>query len=763
MQSLYLKLQYCYWIKDFEHTFNFEPSWNYKNNVHIIYAQNWLMKSSFANSLLRLSNEQLPEQKVDGIPEAKLKIDWEDFNPGASLKIHVVKSEVDNTVSDDKISNLLVDRTLKQEYENAVSNIEIAGNAVLEKLKNKIWTKWIDYVVWKMAQDLWLNSKKYVILKWIYDNYTTINGIDNDYQRLDYKIISDPKVKNFLLKQDVKTLLEEYKQSYDTYLSRTKFLNKIFDSSKVTALGKNFDESWFFGADHKILLQNHRDTGEAPLTITTSMAFVDVIEQEKSDILNQPEVKAKFEELTKQLSANESLVKFKEYLLENERILTLLWNCSSDYSIFIKNCWLWYLKENITDCSHFHWVYETADTEIRRIIETADAQNSLWKKIVDDFKNRFLPPFDLRIENEKDAVVGINKPVINFYYVNNGQSFKKEIWEIRTILSTGEKRIFYILNLLFEIYSLKQSWWDILLVMDDIADSFDYRNKYWIIEFLREISEESNIFMIILTHNFDFYRTIQSRLNCSRNNTNNCCRMTYKKEDNWIWIIKTDYLDPFKKFRENLHINPNIFIATIPFTRNLVQFSQGMQDGNGYYSKLTSVLHIKNDSMSITIQNIKDIFDATLNQHNTLNWDFVAWEITIEFIIKKWKILASSNWAGLNLENKIVLSIAIRLLAEQYMIEKIKLEEPTLNTDDIEWIQTFKLYEKFITYYWWDVSYKQILNTLKNVLLVTPEIIHLNNFMYEPLIDMSDNELIYLFNDIEILVKSIPTHLSTLL
>ena len=50
------------------------------------------------------------------------------------------------------------------------------------------------------------------------------------------------------------------------------------------------------------------------------------------------------------------------------------------------------------------------------------------------------------------------------------------------------------------------------LSADDIADSFDYTNKYAIIEYLDELSENPLIDVLILTHNFDFYRTVSKHL-----------------------------------------------------------------------------------------------------------------------------------------------------------------------------------------------------------------------------------------------------------
>ena len=45
-----------------------------------------------------------------------------------------------------------------------------------------------------------------------------------------------------------------------------------------------------------------------------------------------------------------------------------------------------------------------------------------------------------------------------------------------------------------------------------MADSFDYKNKYAIIELLKELNDNSLFHLIILTHNFDFYRACANRL-----------------------------------------------------------------------------------------------------------------------------------------------------------------------------------------------------------------------------------------------------------
>jgi len=97
---------------------------------------------------------------------------------------------------------------------------------------------------------------------------------------------------------------------------------------------------------------------------------------------------------------------------------------------------------------------------------------------------------------------------------------------------------------------------------------------------------------------------------------------------------------------------------------------------------------------------------------------------------------------GINFENKIVLSIAIRIAAEQFMVKKIN--DATF-VSGVDSNQTPKLLERF----------KQLFNdengaieTIQRVILMTPENIHVNSFMYEPIIDMSDEHLRNLYKDV---------------
>ena len=79
--------------------------------------------------------------------------------------------------------------------------------------------------------------------------------------------------------------------------------------------------------------------------------------------------------------------------------------------------------------------------------------------------------------------------------------------------------------------------------------------------------------------------------------------------------------------------------------------------------------------------------------------------------------------------------MAIRLLAEDIMIFKIN---DTARINSITSNQTRKLFNICKNMFPEDL---ELIAVLDRVMLMTPEAIHLNSFMYEPILDMSDDHL----------------------
>lgn len=301
-------------------------------------------------------------------------------------------------------------------------------------------------------------------------------------------------------------------------------------------------------------------------------------------------------------------------------------------------------------------------------------------------------------------------------------------------LSQGEKRALYILNILFELEVRKKSDQPILIIIDDIADSFDYKNKYAIVEYLRDLSKTTCFHLLLLTHNFDFHRIISSRLNAKRTN-----RLMAIKSIDGIKIVQETYQkDVFSTWKQNLSTNEKYMLASIPFARNIAEYC----GRNEHFEKLTSLLHRKENSSNIIVNDLqliyRDIFSDLPNLSLPNGQDSI-----IEKIFQQSDTLVIDNQETPELECKVILAMAIRLKAEEFMINKISDQEFVTS---ITSNQTRELFDKYTAVFSTDL---ETISLLDQVNLMTPENIHLNSFMYEPILDMSACRLYALYTEIK--------------
>jgi hypothetical protein len=190
------------------------------------------------------------------------------------------------------------------------------------------------------------------------------------------------------------------------------------------------------------------------------------------------------------------------------------------------------------------------------------------------------------------------------------------------------------------------------------------------------------------------------------------------------------------EWKPKFFTDPKMRIASIPFIRNLIEFTKGKQDPD--FKKLTSLLHWKSDSAGITENALDEIYNKVFCEPGTSgNGNKPVIDIILHEAGECLK-----NGDGINLENKVVLSIAIRIVAEKFMVKKINNDTFVSN---IESNQTPRLVKKFTELFPGDVDN---IKTIQRVVLMTPENIHLNSFMYEPIVDMSDEHLKKLYQDV---------------
>ena len=148
------------------------------------------------------------------------------------------------------------------------------------------------------------------------------------------------------------------------------------------------------------------------------------------------------------------------------------------------------------------------------------------------------------------------------------------------------------------------------------------------------------------------------------------------------------------------------------------------------------------------MQDLQEILTNTISSES--NWKHynidLKEKLVIDFIYEKADFIISPEFNDdylVRLEPKIVLSIASRLKVEEFLISilnSLKIKYDNISTNQTR--ELIKMYEAEVE------KNTKISEILEKVLLITSENIHLNSFMYEPLLDISDDELKKLYRDV---------------
>ncbi len=489
------------------------------------------------------------------------------------------------------------------------------------------------------------------------------------------------------------------------------------------------EDGAFFLAKHKLVLNNSTE-------IESKDDLESLLKQEIENILNNDVLRTTFSKIDKAIGANTELRAFKTVIEKNQSLIPNLLN----YDEFRKNVWYGYLYMLQDQALALLEIYKTKIADLKQLLQDAKQENETWKEILSIYNDRFFVPFEVSIENQEDIILKEETAHLTFTYKDNaGEPMEKPKETILQVLSKGEKRAFFILQFLFEIEARKKEGTESIIILDDIADSFDYKNKYAIIEYLQDLNSDNNFKLIILTHNFDFYRTIASRLHLKGHDV----FMAIRKNDGSISLERGAYRkDAFKALSTQASNKLN-FISLIPFVRNIIEYTCG--NDSDEYTKLTSCLHIKALSSTLTARDIADIYQSHITYCYTIDiHDFEAENIIHLILSTSDDLISQGAINEITLENKLLISIAIRLLTEQFLLHQLG---DAIDTNTITSDQTRHLIDS----YKHTNPPKEHVSILERVNLMTPENIHVNTFMYEPLIDMSVNHLVKLYNDVKAL------------
>lgn len=708
--KLQVNIQNCYGIGKFEKEFDFSNT-----NMYLIYAQNGIFKTSFAKTLKDIIEGKTPKDNIFTERTSNANVNINNNKPTKN-NLLVIDSFDEDFNSAESVTTFMASKKLKKEYDNIFKSLEKDKNELIKKLKKRTGSSDCEKELMQI-----FNSENtfYEILS---NYFNEILESKEKYEFEYHDVFDDKKVVKGFLDKNI-GLLDEYINKYNELLSKSVLFKNMDDGSfgtnQVNNLTEALKDNTFFKANHTIKIGDE--------TITSNKRLIELAQSEIDRIISDKELSDKFTKIEKQIK-NEALRKFKDIIQKNNLLLLNL----NDYEGFRKKVFISFLKEFENDIKLLVDNYKNQKEVISNIIAEARREHEKWKNIINLFNSRFSVPFTVSISNQEEIILKEEVAQFSFKFCDIEET-KIDSEQLKLNLSMGEKKALYILQILFEIEAQKEKNQDVLLIFDDIADSFDYRNKYAIIEYLNDIKELNNFKSIIMTHNFDFYRTLGSRLGISRKNI----FMTSRNEARKINLIQGEYLkaiiNDLKKKAENSNI---AFISLIPFVRNLIEYTKGENDND--YKTLTNCLHITNDTNTLQVICISNIINSVLN----LNIQPDNPQNLIKNMIynEAQNILNNSNLNPIYIDNKIVLSVSIRLKAEEFMINKLTNKNILNEIKNNQTRELFKAVENNIS------NEEKII--LQKVLMMTSENIHINSFMYEPILDTSIEHLKALYKEI---------------
>ncbi len=543
------------------------------------------------------------------------------------------------------------------------------------------------------------------------------------FSKVVYAEVFNDKTIPFLESGQIRIQLKEYIDKYNELVENSPVLCKSFNHYHAKSVHKNLAENGFFSANHSLNLYDGTKKNE----ITSADQLDEKIETEKKKILSDEALAKKFDAIDKKLTTVD-LRKFRDYLFDNKDIVPQLENFKS----FQKELWLAYFSTHKAEFDGVLHAYQNGKVVIEEAIEAAKRERTDWEEVVEIFNKRFSVPFTMKVANQEDVILKGSSPQVSFTFTDPEKSADIDIHSLLKVLSQGEKKALYIINILFELNARIKHSIDTILIVDDIADSFDYKNKYAIVEYLREVSQHQNFFPIFLTHNFDFHRTVSGRLHLDRE-----YRLFAVKNGRDLSLAKEKYQNnPFEFWKKNLK-NEKFVVATIPFVRNLAEYC-GM---NAQFLQLTSLLHLKSETGSIKVKDLESIYKLILKDVTGIPLAD-AEKLVVDLIHETAEAILAEENSKAELESKVILSIAIRLLAEEFMVKEIQDQS---FVDGITKDQTRMLLDRYSTDFPAEVDAIKLLNQVN---LMTPENIHLNSFMYEPILDMAPEHLKALYTDV---------------
>lgn len=552
---------------------------------------------------------------------------------------------------------------------------------------------------------------------YIAPSYIVSNKMDKLLSSSNLKALSKPEVAGHLT---------AFAEARNEVIASSGIMVRGFDYVNASELGKQLDKLLFFKAGHSVVLHNEH-TGEN-IIVRTVEEYRKAIEDELRRAEDDERAREEYKKADEALGRTAASQTFRSQVCADPELAADL----SDPDAVERSFLLHAVQQNAASVSSYVASERLYEKSMRALSEKASIARTDWDDAVALFIDRFRVPFTPKVANRPGAVTGTQVPVIEFDYgdtrVDNEVLFRN--------LSEGERKALYMLYIIFEVERAKHGGGNKLLVFDDVVDSFDYVNKYAFIEYLGEFTEDPTVYVLLLTHNFDFFRTVTNRLggNFNRNN----CKLAEVANQRELLLRGVDYIEHnvMERWRKDVKSPDSATrMAAIPMVRELAVIQGAERDE---VNLLSDVLHGRKAVKNIRFCDLDPLFkkywkcDCLEGDERPVNQTVLETCDTME--------AEDTNGCQMALPEKVILSMGIRFLTERCIVSELSQAKKGIVEGSLGKIARALKDEL-------PESYEPHAALIEQAVLMTPENIHLNSFMYEPLIDIGIHRLFALYRE----------------
>lgn len=671
----------------------------------LIYSKNGSFKTSFSNTLYNLSNGTL-ENVFDRLTDEKAILDISILENGKEIK------NFDNRF-------VVFSREIYEQHSKLLSDYSSELETLTIDKKNSEYIKE-------------LLTEETIEIKLQVDNYLKGTGLNFEILLNMFSNLEDGyldriiQLLNTIINHEAQDISEInikkiYQKAYDI-VDQNKFQSKISNyiqvlENKINAqlFDKNFNENnclqFINNVDKAKYLSETKSRG----LFLKDKVYYDIdevkkiFEKEIKKISKDPEIIEQSKEITKLMGTAKESEFLKESIQKNPLLVKQL-------SAGRKNILLSYLKSSSIDYNYWLEVVKKAKKELNNVLKIARDKQTNFERAIEIYKNRFHPIFDIKIVNKAESMLGIKTPTITFYH-NRYCEIPVSETKLSQILSSGEKTTLNILKFIVEYENCKK--YHPFIILDDIVETFDYSNRYAFMEYINDLVN-LDVPTIVMTHNFEFYRTVSKRIPKLR-------KSVASANSNGVVDIQTN--NRINKNMENVLKCSNIydFFCAIPYLREIKTIL--LEDTK----TLDSCLHYKENTSKLQIKDILLQFPSNAIKSLKIDENDIYMEKLFEIADNL------SGFDDFDIVKKTILSLSCRLLIERKIIANNFNLLTNINTN-----QTAQLLDLY-----GEKLFPNVKKYLVAVQLSTPEFIHANAFMYEPLIDINGKYLFELYNQIK--------------